>query len=83
MSLKRRNVSYVARSSIRRTQYFLAAKSESARRDAKAAVAELAEFGGKLRASVSRTALLHYVYMLLDPDRLDALLRDLEARIAG
>ena len=63
------------------TQYFLATKSESARRDAGAAVTALAAFAGELRASVSRTALLHYVYMLLDPDRVDALVRDLQARL--
>jgi hypothetical protein len=65
------------------TKNFLAAQTASAKSEASAAIRELAVFAARLRQSVSRTTLLHYVYMLVDPDRLDALVGDLKSQVAG
>lgn len=65
------------------TKNFLTTQTASAKREASAAIRELAMFAARLRQSVSRITLLHYVYMLVDPDRLDALVEDLKSRIGG
>ncbi len=64
------------------TKYALAAGTEEARVEAATAVRELAEFAWRLRSAVSRTELPHSAYMLLDPDRLEAMATDLTGKVA-
>ena len=65
------------------TKYALAADTEEARGEARAAVKDLAEYAWRLRPGVSRTELPHHAHMLLDPDRLDAMAQDLAEKLAG
>ncbi len=65
------------------TQFFLSTNTPSAKAEANTAIEGLAAFAARLRQSVSRTQLLHYVYMLVDPDRLDALVADLGMKIGS
>ena len=62
-------------------KHALATGAEEDRLDAGRAVGELAEYGARLRGAVSRPAVHHYVYMLLDPDRVDGLVKDLKGRL--
>ena len=63
------------------TKYWLTTGTDDAKRDATQAIQELAETAGRLRGTISRTKVPHYVHMLLDPYRLDGLARDLQGHM--
>ena len=63
------------------TKYYLAVKTAPAKTEAMSAIQELATCASRLRQAVSRTKVPHYAYMLLDPDRLEALVTDLNGKI--
>ncbi len=62
-------------------KYALTTGAEADRLAAGRAVGELAECGVRLRSEVTRQGVQHYVYMLLDPDRINGLVKDLAKRL--
>ena len=63
------------------TKYYLKEKTASVEKQAKEAVTDLAVYAQKLRKQVSRSQLHHYVYMLLDPLRVENLAGDLKTKL--